>query len=351
MTILSRSAIDPQRLTVQCDVCCPPPIATNDERVLREAGWHFGGEGDRPDLCPAAHGRGARTRAELGPTPGAAPGTLPNLMIIGAAKCGTTSLHAYLDSHPQVFMARLKELRFFSDPDCRSWLPWYCEQFPTDAEVRGESSTMYTRAPALPGTAERMHDLLPDAKLIYLVRDPVDRAVASYLEERFQRLDPRPVAEAFADLDDPYNPYLSASRYGEQLAHYLAHYRRDQLLVMSLAELERSPDRALREVWGFLGVDPDHEVDTTARLNAGTAKYEYGKAAARLRGGVAGRVVSRLPSGPRSTVRKAARRLLSRPLERPDLPPELLDRLREALGPDAERFRELTGLDVSDWSV
>lgn len=351
VAVLSRSEQNPSMLTLQCDACCPPPIATNDEQVLREAGWRFGAEHGRLDLCPAAHGRQARPRAGRRPTPGAAAGALPNLMIIGAAKCGTTSLHAYLDTHPDVFMAELKELRFFSDPDCKAWLPWYLEQFRSDAPVRGESSTMYTRSPALPETAERMHDLVPDARLIYMVRDPVERAVASYLEERFQRLDPRPVTEAFADLDDPYNPYVAASRYAEQLERYLAHYPSDQLLVLPLADLERNPDGVLRRVWCFLDVDPDHAVDTTSRLNAGSAKYEYPTVAARLRSGVAGRVVARLPSAPRRAVRSAAQRLLSRPLERPDLPAELRERLREALAPDAQRFRALTGLDVADWSV
>lgn len=351
VAVLSRSEQNPSMLTVQCDVCCPPPIATNDERVLRAAGWRFGGEDDRPDLCPATHGRGARPRAEPGPTSGAAPSMLPNLMIIGAAKCGTTSLHAYLDSHPQVFMARLKELRFFSDPECRKWLPWYCEQFPTDAPVRGESSTMYTRAPALPGTAERMHSLLPDAKLIYMVRDPVERAVASYLEERFQRLDPRPLAEAFADLDDPYNPYVAASRYAEQLGHFRKHFADEQILVLPLGELERQPEATMARVFAFVGVDDTNQVDIKVRLNEGVAKYEYPGVGGRLRRSALGSAVRRLPPRLRTPVQARARRLLGRPLARPELSEELRDRLREALAPDTVRLREVTGLDLADWSV
>lgn len=276
---------------------------------------------------------------------------MPNLFLIGAAKCGTTSLHAYLDTHPEVAMAPWKEVRFFQDPDCWDWLDVYKTQFDATATVTGESSTMYTRAPALPGVAERIAKAAPDARLVYMVRDPVQRAVASYLEERFQLFEPRPVEEAFADLDDPYNPYVAASRYAEQLGLFLEYFPRERVLVLPLAELDARPGDAMARVFEFLGVDASHDVDTTRRLNEGSQKYEYGGVASRLRRGVVGRTVRRLPRGLREGLQARARRTLSRPLERPELTPELEQRLREALAPDAARFRELAGLELADWSV
>lgn len=351
VTVLSRSDRDALMMSIQCDVCLPPTMATNLESVLLATGWRMRDRGADLDVCPhCVHERvPERPRAER--VVERTEGRLPNLVLIGAAKCGTTSLHAYLDSHPEIAMARLKELRFFQDPDCAAWLPWYREQFDATAKVVGESSTMYTRSPALPGVAERMAALVPEARLVYMVRDPVERAVASYLEERFQLLDPRPLDEAFADLDDPYNPYVAASRYAEQLRPFLERFPRDQVMVVPLRDLQAEPATTLARIFGFLGVDQLHEVDTTRRLNEGAAKYEYAGVGRQLRHSAVGRVVRRLPPRSRAALQGAARRLLSRPLERPELTPELRHRLEEALAPDANELRALTGLALADWSV
>jgi hypothetical protein len=349
VALLSRSTLNPNMLTVQCDRCCPAFIATNDQDVLRGLGWDLRMHGADRDICPVccAHRRPLvieRGAADQG-------GALPNLVLIGAAKCGTTSLHAYLDEHPAIAMASLKELRFFQDPQHLDWQAEYEAQFDATAKVRGESSTMYTRSPALPGVAARMAALVPDARLIYLVRDPVERALASYAEERFHSLDPRTAEEAFADLDDPYNPYVSASRYDEQLGQFLAQYPREQVLVMTLNELDTQAGAAMRRVFRFLDVDPDHPVDTLLRHNERASKYEYPPAAARLRQSGAAELVRRLPAPYRAVVQAGARKLLSRPMARPQLPSDLEERLRAALAPHTRAFRELTGLALADWSI
>jgi len=105
---------------------------------------------------------------------------LPNLLVIGAAKCGTTALHRYLGLHPDIFMSKSKELGFFCSSE--NWderLRWYESQFGA-ARVRGESSPSYTNCPRNKGVPERMASLVPDARLIYLVRDPVDRVISQY---------------------------------------------------------------------------------------------------------------------------------------------------------------------------
>src|SRR5205823_11980303 len=102
-------------------------------------------------------------------SPMQAPGHLPNLLIIGAAKAGTTSLHRYLDLHPSIFMSRSKELQLFNQDDWRERRDWYRAQFPTAAPVRGESSGAYTMHPVLPCVPERIKATIPDARLIYLV--------------------------------------------------------------------------------------------------------------------------------------------------------------------------------------
>src|SRR3954452_11529156 len=140
---------------------------------------------------------------------------LPNLIVIGAAKCGTTSLHEYLTLHPDIAMSAQKELNFFTREDWRSQVDWYAAQF-ADAQVRGESSPGYTLAPYLPSAAERMYELIPDARLVYLVRDPVDRAVANYTELVMHRLEARSIDDALTEFTAE-NPHLCGSRYGSQV--------------------------------------------------------------------------------------------------------------------------------------
>src|SRR4051812_36085465 len=98
---------------------------------------------------------------------------LPNLIIIGAARAGTTSLYHYLRSHPEIWMSPEKELYFFvEDHNWKRGIEWYERHFPAGTPVRGEASTFYTHFPIRPGVPERIAALLPSAKLIYLVRDP-----------------------------------------------------------------------------------------------------------------------------------------------------------------------------------
>ena len=99
---------------------------------------------------------------------------LPNFIIIGAGKCGTSALYYYLHHHPEVQMSRVKELRFFNGEKWNQGLGWYESNWDgSSAPVRGEASPGYTTYPEPSDTATRMHDVIPDAKLIYLVRDPI----------------------------------------------------------------------------------------------------------------------------------------------------------------------------------
>src|SRR4051812_18863671 len=125
-------------------------------------------------------------------------GNLPNLLIVGAAKAGTTSLHAYLDLHPSVFMSRRKELKLFNRPTWREDLDGYRAQFPVAAPIRGESSPAYSMAPWIGSVPERIHETIPEAKIVYMVREPVERTIAQYVEFYAMRLEHRPIEEALA---------------------------------------------------------------------------------------------------------------------------------------------------------
>lgn len=350
MTLLSRSAIDPSMVSVACDLCYLPLFITNREDVIADLGWQLTSRGDAVDACPQCQeqrsGLPRRTACD-DPVP-ADGGRLPDLCVIGAAKSGTTSLHAYLDQHPEIGMAELKELRFFADPGHAGWENRYRGLFPSGTRLVGESSTMYTRAPGLPGVAERMKAMVPDVRLIYLVRDPAERALASYVEERYHGLEPRTAQEAFADLDDPYHPYVSASRYAEQLALFLDHFPAQQILVLPLEDLDQRPEQTMRRVFTFLGVDPSVPVDVSERFNERAEKRELVGAAESMRRSLVGRAYRRIPYERRRRLSAAARRVITRRIERPELSEAQLDRLRDVLAPDVLRFQQMTGL-TPEW--
>ncbi len=191
---------------------------------------------------------------------------LPNLVIIGAMKCGTTALHRYLDHHPEIAMAQEKELNFFigdggasgGDDATRPWhagnwhrgVRWYADRF-TPAHVRGETSPGYTSPSAVRAPA-RMADLIPEARLIYLVRDPVERAISQYRHHLAEGSERRAIEEA---LFDPSSQYLARSRYHERLSPFLARFPREQILVCAQEELLQHRRATLAVIYRFLGVE------------------------------------------------------------------------------------------------
>lgn len=193
---------------------------------------------------------------------------LPDVVVIGAMKCATSAVHTYLDAHPEVCMSRPKELNFFTGSpvaphdDPSTWwrtgqwhrgVEWYAAQFDPDAAVRGESSPGYT-SPNAPEVAARMASVVPDARLVYLVREPVDRAVSQYAHHVRDGAEPRPLAEA---LLDPGSQYLARSRYLERLEPFLARFDRAQIHVVVAERLAADSGREMAAIYRHVGVDPD----------------------------------------------------------------------------------------------
>lgn len=195
-------------------------------------------------------------------------GRLPTMLVIGAMKCGTTALHRYLDAHPDIDMAHKKEVNFFVGPerapdaDPSTWwrighwhqgLDWYASQLDPTAPVRGESSPAYT-SPGQGPAAERIAQVLPGVRLVYLVRDPVERAVSQYLHHRRDREELRDLTEAVLD---PHSEYLGRSRYHQQVAPYLERFAAEQLLVVVQERLLANRHEELARVYAHVGADPD----------------------------------------------------------------------------------------------
>ncbi len=278
---------------------------------------------------------------------------LPNLIIIGAPKCGTTSLHFYLDQHPEISMSERKELRYFSRPDWRERREWYERQFEGfDTAVRGEASPRYTRYPDFPEVPLRAYSMVPEAKLIYLVRDPVDRTVSHWVQ-RVADGDRTPFEHYVGEWDRPDNPIVAASKYATQAERYLEFFPRSQLLVVDQHDLKVDREATLREIFGYLGVkDTFHSPRFDEERNTHSEKYALTSVGKPLWNRALGPAVRRLPTALEDPVRRHAIRRLSRPITAPSvIDPEFRPRLEALLKGEADRLRALTGQPFASWSV
>jgi hypothetical protein len=282
---------------------------------------------------------------------------LPNLFVIGAGKAGTSSLHYYLDQHPDIYMSRVKEPYFFERADWREKIGWYESLFPKPTALRGESSTSYSAYPVRPDVPRRIRELTPDAKLIYIVRDPIDRIAAHYAQHLGRGLETRSLAEAvqsaLSDGDDPVNPYLCMSRYATQVEQYLQHFPLERIHVIDQVDLQRKRAHTLRAVFRFLGVDDSFNSPAfTEVLNTQADQVRFNRLGTLLRFSRPAQLIEqRVPRNLRIWVTKPLIRLLSEPVERPTFSDELHERLTGELRPEVERLRELTGMQFADWSL
>jgi len=187
---------------------------------------------------------------------------LPNFLIIGSQKAGTTSLHHILKEHPQIFMADKKELNFFfKDDEFARGPEAYAKHFSDSADqlAWGEASPGYICHPEAPA---RIHALLPDVKLILTVRDPIKRAISQYWDNRRHLNEPHTFAESVdLYLSDEYAPgqigYFSRGIYMRYIRNYLEYFPRENLLILPFEEMLTEPENLYKSIFNFLGVDAD----------------------------------------------------------------------------------------------
>lgn len=286
-------------------------------------------------------------------------GALPTFFIIGAARAGTTSLHYYLSQHPQIQMSATKEPHFFAGPagDLAYGAPRvdrfddYRALFDPRVSVRGEASPSYAAFPRRVGVPARIKELVPDARLIYLVRDPIERTVSHYRHRVATEGERRDFTTALEDLE-PANIYLCASRYATQLEQYLAHFPADRILVIQQSDLRRARRETLRRIFGFLEVDGDFTSPAFATEYRGSDAGRRYPAWYRIAIDVGAKTpLSLLPVPVRRRLRARVEGAVLPELDEVKLDEELQAKLAGALGPEAARFRKLTGLDTATWSL
>ena len=187
---------------------------------------------------------------------------LPNFLIIGSQKAGTTSLYRILKQHPQIFMADQKEINFFfKDEEYARGAEAYNQHFAdcVNQLACGEASPGYICHPEAPA---RIHALLPDVKLILTVRDPIKRAISQYWDNRRHLNESHTFAQAVdLYLSDEYHPdeigYFSRGVYIRYIRNYLEYFPRENMLILPFEEMISAPEDFYKRIFAFLGVDED----------------------------------------------------------------------------------------------
>jgi len=179
---------------------------------------------------------------------------LPSFIIIGAMKAATTSLHHYLDKHPEISMSLQKEPDFFLDAHWHKGVSYYESCFADNSLMKGEASPNYSKHPAFPNVPKRMHSVVPHAKLIYILRDPIERMVSQYHHELVKGRETASI-ETIAESPST-NHHVQVSKYHYQLSQFLAYYPKEHILITTAERLKKHQQAVLQEIYTFLGVDP-----------------------------------------------------------------------------------------------
>ena len=278
---------------------------------------------------------------------------LSNLIIIGGLKCGTTSIHHYLGLHPEIQMSKPKELNFFVEE--LNWdlgLDWYASRFDSRFAVRGESSPHYTNLPRFQGVAARIHEHCPNARLIYMVRDPIKRILSHWVHASGAGYEAR---EMVRTLSEPDSSYISRSRYWMQLEPYLEHFDRAQIEVITQEELQGEREATMRRAFRFAGVDQgftseqfDREWEKSAAKQGD--KYQLMEKLIKLPGLRSfDRNFDRLPESLRWIVEKVVHDPEKPPAAKPELPDALLETLRGRFSSDVAALSRFAGREFAGW--
>ena len=279
--------------------------------------------------------------------------TRPSFFIVGAPKCGTTSMYRYLEQHPQVFLPAQKELNFFADdlfPDYiseKDYLGLFAGA--GDAKAVGEASVWYLYSN---NAARNIHAFDPRARIIIMLREPVEMLYSLHSQQYFQGMDPQvdfAAALARGDAAGALLNYRATACYAEQVARYLELFGAERVHIILYQDLKADLPGVYRDTLAFLGLDTGF-----------APEFEVHNANKEPRSGLLRRL-SQLPPGLLQPLRRALpfglrRRLIqavigwnARYTPRPELDPELGRALRRELEPEVRKLAALIGRDLSGW--
>jgi hypothetical protein len=290
--------------------------------------------------------------------------TMPNFLIIGAMKSGTTALYYYLEQHPQIYMSPVKEPNYFcsgeqenSVGNSATRIGDYQDLFKdvSGEKAIGEASHCYLYEPE---AAARIQDYIPDAKLIAVLRNPVDRAYSHFLHMVRNGSEPlTDFAQALREEETGgyqkrnLQDYVGRGRYYDQLKRYFNTFSRDQIKVYLYEDLSNAPVDILQDAFRFLGVDDSFVPDVSLRRNvSGYPKHKTVDKLLTKPSLIKDALKIYLPARLRWRLSKAFDDLKTRNLvEPPPVQPEVRRQLIEVYREDVLKVQELIHRDLSGW--
>jgi hypothetical protein len=271
-----------------------------------------------------------------------------DFILIGAQKSGTTSLAAQLAAHSQISFSKVKEPGYFNaTKDWQANLDSYHKLFnPKSGQRCGEASTMYTFFPEWMETHQRLHAYNPKLKLIYIMRQPVDRVISHYTHNLVRNLEKKPPQEAvLSDLR-----YINRSRYAVQIRPYLELFSQQQVLLLLFEEYIADQLGVLRRIADFLEIDAAGfaDMDDLAQHRSVGESYLKHPAVEKVVASEGFQFVRRvIPASIRQPIRY---RFFSNRLERkPDFPDQLRSAIWRLTVDDVRAIEEIMGQEIDQW--
>lgn len=296
--------------------------------------------------------------------------TLPNFLIIGVAKTGTTSLYKYLEQHPQVYMSDFKEPGFFAfegetldfqGPGAKNRInKWsvtdieaYEQMFAgaTDEKAIGEATPLYLYYPK---ACDRIKHYIPHAKLIAMLRDPVERAFSNYVWAVQQGAEPLDFAAAIAAeperLKNNWGPrwhYKDPGFYYAQVKRYFDRFEREQIKIYLHEDFIANPLEIVRDMFQFLEIDPNFVPDLSRKFNrSGIPRNQAWQKFLSKPNAIKSVLKPFLPLQFRQKLQKD---LKEKNLFKPTLSPDMRQQLKECYREDILKLQELIERDLSNW--
>ncbi len=272
-------------------------------------------------------------------------------LIIGAMKCGTTSLFSYLAEHPQIAPCSNKEPNFFLTN--RNWnkgFEWYQNLWdwnPSRHQIALEASVNYTKIPTFPNVAEKIATVKANFKFIYIMRDPIER-IESHYKHRYVRGMESQAMPLSPEID---SHLIAVSQYAMQLDEYYKRFPADNILLLNFEDLKTDPLNLVKKVCRFLDIDPDYEfqkVGTIERISEEKiVDDDLWRSLRNFKPLYS--LARRLPSQPKQIVHRFLGR--TERVKNPKLFPEQRNFVLNELREDLRKLNLEYGVDLSRWSV
>ena len=277
---------------------------------------------------------------------------IPNLFIIGSMKSGTTSLHEYLNEHPDIFMSDVKEPGYFAE--CMNYYPkeldWYESLFEEvkHEKVIGESSTNYTKLPICTDVVEKIWEFNPEARFIYLMRNPVGRVISHYWHGVKYGDERNDALTAIKQKQE----YICFSDYAAQLEPYIERFGLDRIYTLTFESFIKDPASELKSIFDWLGVDSDIPIK-----NAGSTHNALPKTFKRVKGSgllhdfrnsfIWNKIA---PLVPDKITSAAAKLTVEETSKSSDKDAELIRYLKPVFAPKVEKLERLLNRKFDEWN-